>query len=73
MRFRWNAFEAALTLRVVDAVHVNRSTRVRPEGDRLSEPVPVWQPLPKWAREEPACRLLVLFGAEVAERTWSGV
>lgn len=29
MRFRWNAIEAALTLRVVDAVQMNRSTSLR--------------------------------------------
>lgn len=27
--------------------------------------------LARWAREEPTCRLLVLFGSEISDRTWS--
>lgn len=26
----------------------------------------------RWADDEPACRLLVLFGSEASERTWAG-
>lgn len=37
----------------------------------MSDIAPVRESLARWAREEPACHLVVLFGSETAGRTWS--
>lgn len=37
----------------------------------MSDIAPVRESLARWAGEEPACPLLVLFGSETTGRTWS--
>lgn len=37
----------------------------------MAEESELRQALARWAESEPACRLLVLFGSEAADRTWA--